>query len=501
MKYNNKLTYILSLGLIIVFLFYISVPSALMAQGVSYLDTIYKAVEGSDKAISSDYKAIEVTTDAKDTPGEDEGTEIIFSKPTDTDNTETGNETDTDTGTDTGKENSEIAHINEVFNNMTRILIGMNMGVNINTSSFSLISLDDSSDTDTGSQTSSSSDTDTGSQTSSGSDTDSDTDTGSQTSSSSDTDSDTDTGSQTGSDSDTDTGSQTGSDSDTGSSTDTGSQTQIETDIETGTDSETKTGTDTGTSVSEETEDDLKSKINSLYGIKCTDGENAFTLRQLQLIDGLLGKLKEADSEETDAFINATTEIIRDSNVPDDFNSPTIDDNKNVSAYVNNTETKIHVLNRATYITQEEIDKLKEKYPNVSFTDTKLRNHLESSFAQTIAHEMTHCFQHSEAKKGNDVIASWQDKFWQSETQIKTDGLPPSDYAKTAPYEDMAECVGYYIMGGIITKNSKGQDVYRTSDGLYAHEMDLERYNYIKNNIFGGVEFSDEAPSNGGISI
>ena len=563
MKRKQQLTKKSILSLLVAIFFCLSIPFSSMAQSGSYLDTIYQAVEGSDKAISSDYKAAEVTTNAQETPGEDEGTPIVFTEPNSSVTiSDDPPETQQD-GEQPNNQNEELSHVNEVFTNMTRILIGMNMGVNIDTSSFTLINLDGSSDTatptntntDTGSSTSSDtgSSTDTGSSSSSSTDTDTDTgdntdtgsssstdtntgtdsgddddtdtgsDTGSSTSSDTDSDSDTDTGSSSETKTDTDTGSSTGSatdtdtdddddtDTDTGSSTgsdtgsntgtNTGSQTSVDTDVDTGSSTGTNTNTGTSTSVSEETEDDLKARISSLYGIKCTDGDNAFTVRQLQMIDEVLSKLNKANSEEAKEFLHSTTEIIRESACPDDVQTQTVQDKNDVAAYVNNNETKIHLLDRATYLTQSEINLIQDNNPDILLTESRLKSKLEYSFAQTVAHEMTHCYQHSQAKKGNDVIAAWQEKFWQNENQIKTDGVPPSSYARTAPYEDMAESVGYYIMGGIITKDSKGNDIYKTRDGLFIYTMDVERYNYIKDNIFGGVEFSDSAPTNGGISI
>ena len=55
----------------------------------------------------------------------------------------------------------------------------------------------------------------------------------------------------------------------------------------------------------------------------------------------------------------------------------------------------------------------------------------------------------------------------------------------------MAECVAFYVTGGGVKyKNADGKEVFRAYD-FAGSTMDIERYNWIKYNIFNGVEFLD----------
>jgi hypothetical protein len=379
----------------------------------------------------------------------------------------------------------------------------MNTGLTINTSSFTVIDLSDDGGTDTGSTSSTCTSTCTGSTTS----TCTSTCTGSTTS--------TCTSTCTGSTSDTSTNTDTGSSSDTSSNTDTGSKTDTGTNTNPFGDDTTVTGSDTGTVSGSETRtntatdtrtdaekiEDAKAKIQSTYGIKCTDSTSNFSLRQLELINEALEKLDNGNSS-TKSFLRATTEYIREKVVPDNFTSATVEDGQKdtVMGYVIRGETAVHLMDYATVLSESDIKKI-EEINNRKFTKSELVKLIEEEFTHTVVHEMTHAFQNSEKAKGNDLIAKWQEKFWNNDKEVKTDGIPPTSYAKTAPYEDMAECVSFYVTGnGILTKNKDGVDVYKCKD-FSGTTMDMERYNFIKDNIFNGMEFLDSVPESGGLSI
>ena len=125
-------------------LFCFQSPAFLMAQSDSYFDTIYQAVDGGE---SSGYNGDVLANDPGDgeplvieTDDPDAKVTIGDEPPSDTDtNTSTG------VSTDSGNpDQKEMDHVNEVFSEMTRIIIGMNMGITVDTSSFVLIDLDGS---------------------------------------------------------------------------------------------------------------------------------------------------------------------------------------------------------------------------------------------------------------------------------------------------------------------------------------------------------------------
>ena len=231
---------------------------------------------------------------------------------------------------------------------------------------------------------------------------------------------------------------------------------------------------------SAESVDDLKSKIQSTYNIKCSDGTSNYTVRQLQLIDEVLGKLPSS-------FRENTTEIIRDKENTEDK------DNGNTLGYVIKPQSKVHVLDLAAHYSEADIEAM-EKSAGRTLTQNEVVRSLEFQYARTIAHEMTHCYQND---KGASVAKAWAEKFW-------ADGKNPtgsliSNYAKTSYEEDMAESVSFYVMGGVITEIS-GKKVYKVEG--YSNYMDYDRYEFIRDKIMGGKEFrTDIKTGSEGISI
>ncbi len=529
MKNKKQLYIFMSYLMTIIFCF--NAPVILHAQSGSYLDTIYQAVEGNEEGSSSSYDDNVPAYAGEDDTNTDTGIVIETDDPnaevTIGDNTPTETSTNTNTNTDTNTNNDEMKHINEVIADMTRIIIGMNMGVTVNTSSFIIIDLDGSgtstntntnTNTNTGSNTSTNTNTgsttttntststssDTGSNTSTNTSTSSDTgsNTSTSTSTSSDTGSNTSTSTSTSSDTGSNTSTNTSTSSDTGSNTstststtsDTGSNTSTSTSSDTGSNTSTNTGTDTGT---EETVDDLKSKISSNYGVPCIDGSSSFTTRQLQLIDEAFAKLNSKNAS-AKAFLKTTAGIVRDSVPPNNIEVSTVDDESTMTGYVIDGEKIVHILDKAATLSEQDIKDLEETNGR-KFSQEELVQYIEDDFTNTIIHEMTHAYQNAEKEKGNDIIEKWKERFWKSDTEIKDGGITPSSYAQTEPGEDMAECVAFYVNGGgVIYTNTEGKQVFRAND-FSGSKMDIERYNWIKENIFNGAEFLD--PSDSSISI
>jgi len=102
------------------------------------------------------------------------------------------------------------------------------------------------------------------------------------------------------------------------------------------------------------------------------------------------------------------------------------------------------------------------------------QDEVKIQFQYTLVHEMTHCFQNKYPEK----LAEWKSKFW---PDGKITGDCPTAYGKTLYYEDMAESVACYWLGGKIENG-----YFVTAFGT---KMDLERYNYIKEFVMSGQEY------------
>lgn len=472
----NKFLKITLITLVMAFVIGISTQNPVSAQD-SYLDSIYQAVSG-----ESGTSALEPETPPSEVGGvvidtdDSNATVTVGSEPGTSTDTDAVQDTATDTGNGTAN-NEELQHINVVLNDMTRILIGMNMGVPIDTSKFTIIDLLGGStsteeDTDTSTSTSTSSSTDTQTETSSDTETSTDVDTDTVPNTDTDTNINTDTTptDEPGLNPDTpDTGGDAGSDTNTATSSDTNSDTSIDTGTENSVDNNTDP----------EAISELKSLIKSKYGITCTDGTAKFTVTQLRLMAETLEKLPPD-------FRACTTEFIRDNKKSD------AEEDSDVAGYVIRPESKVHILDRAVTFTSDII----EGYENLNgpCSDEKLRKWLEFEYLQTLVHEMTHCLQHKDFDEENtvynDVTRAWEETFWPG-GNIK--GQSVSSYGNTKFQEDMAECVAMYVAGGVILKDENGTEYFKTnSPFVSSSKMDIERYNFIKNNIMGGKEFITE---------
>lgn len=117
-------------------------------------------------------------------------------------------------------------------------------------------------------------------------------------------------------------------------------------------------------------------------------------------------------------------------------------------------------------------------------------------FQRTLVHEMVHTFQNF----NHTIMRDWEHSFWKNSAP---QGLVPTHYGKTNPYEDMAESVAEYWLGGRIETRPKGgrtahqQRLNGITDpetvevfvSVNGNVMDMERYNYIKEHIMDGVEY------------
>jgi len=441
-----------------------------MAQSESYVDTIYRAIDAG--IVEDDYQGSENLTPQWDNDS------LVISD-------------DASATVEIASATPEVERMNNIINDLTRIIIGKMGGIVPGFKILDCVVTPPPTETDTGTSTETSSDTDTntetGTDTGTGSDTDTNTETGTDTGTGSDTDTNTETGTDTGTGSDTDTNTETDTDTSTGSDTDTNTETgtdtstgsDTDTNTETGTDTSTgsdtdtntETGTDTGTGSDTGTGTDVgdddpidtqKAYMNSYYGIEGKDGTSSWSETQLVLANELLETLPKD-------FRDCTDEIIRDGPPPE--GAP-----NGASGYVKFFERKIHLLDSSTKISQSVLDQMTEKLGRPPTTEEQLVQ-IKFQFKKTIAHEMTHCFQNTHP----DIYREWQTKFWPNDTIT---GSCPSNYGKQ-PYEDMAESVALYIMGGRIENG-----FFITA---YGTQMDMERYNFVKTYILSGKEYLKQA--------
>ena len=410
----------------------------------SYLDTIYQAVEG--EGVSTDNEALAaeeggVVIDA----GGDASVTVSDDAPS-ADKAAVDDETS--------------AQINLVLADMTRILIGMNIGVPIKLDSFTLIDL-------------------TGGSSDKPADDKKDDETPADDKKDDETPADDKKDDETPADDkkDDETPADDKKDDETPADDKKDDETPADDKKDDETPADDKKDDET---TSAESVDDLKSKIQSTYNIKCSDGTSNYTVRQLQLIDEVLGKLPSS-------FRENTTEIIRDKENTEDK------DNGNTLGYVIKPQSKVHILDLAAHYSEADIEAM-EKSAGRTLTQNEVVRSLEFQYARTIAHEMTHCYANGD---GSKVIQEWAEKFW-------ADGKNPtgsliSNYAKTSYEEDMAESVSFYVMGGVITEIS-GKKVYKVEG--YSNYMDYDRYEFIRDKIMGGKEFrTDIKTGSEGISI
>lgn len=92
----------------------------------------------------------------------------------------------------------------------------------------------------------------------------------------------------------------------------------------------------------------------------------------------------------------------------------------------------------------------------------------ENTFQGTLVHEMTHCFQASNAK----INALWNSTFWPKGRSAGPKSSSVSSYGNTQPIEDFAESVRVYFQSGSAMKS-------RYPD----------RYDFIKRYVMSGREF------------
>jgi len=206
---------------------------------------------------------------------------------------------------------------------------------------------------------------------------------------------------------------------------------------------------------------ELKTKLQDKYNVIASDGDGSkWSEFQLEATNTALNSLPTK-------FRQATEQIYRDKSAPE--GAPA-----GAQAYVKFGEKKIHMLDACTQLSQAKFDSMKQQLGRDP-TIEEQQNEVKIQFQYTLVHEMTHCFQNKYPEK----LTEWKAKFW---PDGKITGDCPTAYGKTLFYEDMAESVACYWLGGRIEGNS-----FITA---YGTKMDLERYNFIKEFVMSGQEFA-----------
>ncbi|HPT46801.1 MAG TPA: hypothetical protein PLM07_12995 [Candidatus Rifleibacterium sp.] len=449
--------------------------SPAFAQSESYVDTIYQAI---DAAVLEEENAAAAYPEAT------WATEAVVI----TDNSSATVEIATDT--------AELQRVTDLIDSMTRILLGKLGGVNLGfkiidcvkilpptetaTGTATITDTSTSTSTATGTATVTSTATATSTITATSTATVTNTSTATTTATSTATVTNTSTATTTATSTATVTNTSTATTTATSTATVTSTSTGTTTSTTTGTSTSTTTSTTTSTSTSTSTStgtgtgdpiDDQKAIMTSKYGIEAANGTSPWSESQLKLANELLATLPKN-------YRNATDVILRDKEPPE--GAP-----EGVIGYVSFCERRVHMLDAGTKLSQAMIDSMTETLGRAPTSEEQLVQ-IRFQFKKTLAHEMAHCFQNTYP----EVYRNWQAQFWPGDKII---GSCPSAYGKTKPYEDMADSVALYIMGGRIENG-----FFVTA---YGTKMDMDRYNFIKNNVLGGTEYLKPPVATGTASI
>ncbi len=207
--------------------------------------------------------------------------------------------------------------------------------------------------------------------------------------------------------------------------------------------------------------DAIRASIKQKWGIDAADGQNqTWSENQLKAAD-------EAFASLPPFFRNCTDVVYRDGPPYSSFIPPT------AAAYVIVPQRKIHMLDLSTKMTQSGYNSLVAAYGRAPTQEEQMA-YLKHNFKRTLVHEMTHTFQNTYPQ----VMRTWQNTFWPGG---RLTGTCPTGYGRTQPVEDMAESVATYWTGGSIRNG-----YFVSNSGA---RMDLNRYNFIKNNIMDGKEY------------
>ncbi len=208
-------------------------------------------------------------------------------------------------------------------------------------------------------------------------------------------------------------------------------------------------------------ETQLRDRLVSDYSVSPVNGngDTSWTKNQLIACNEVFDSLPAY-------FRSCTDEIIRDGIPPE--GSPA-----NALAYVIVPQRKIHMLNGSVTATEIMLANLKLKLGHEP-SQEEILVELKFRFQRTMVHEMTHCFQNTHS----DINDAWRNKFWPGG---KITGECPSTYGESLPEEDMAESVATFWAGGVIQNG-----FFYSNNG---ERMDLDRYNFVKDNIMAGKDY------------
>lgn len=273
---------------------------------------------------------------------------------------------------------------------------------------------------------------------------------------STDTETDTNTGTGTGTETNTGTDTNTGTGTATSTGTTTGTGTGTTTDTGAGTGTATNTGTNTDVDPIQKHKDEIKDK----YGIEVANGDGA------AWSEGQLNAAEEAFSQLPAKYMSFTEKVVRDKQGPK--GAPA-----SARGYVQPPYPVVHMLDPATVISDDLYRNLQKLYGRDP-TEAEQLFQIKKGFQKTLVHEMGHCFHIA----NEDKFDTWKKLFWPKGV-IK--GSSVSTYGGTMPEEDFAETCAYYFLGGKIVGN-----YFMASNG---GKIDIDRYNFIKNNVMSGKEF------------
>lgn len=225
----------------------------------------------------------------------------------------------------------------------------------------------------------------------------------------------------------TSTSTATATQTSTRTSTATATSTSTSTATATATSTSTSTATSTGTA---ESKDALRAAVKAKYNIDLTDGSGAtWSENQLKAADEAFGELP--------SFFRKCTDLVYRDGPPYASFIPS-----SAAAYVIVPQRKIHMLNLSVSMTQSAYNSMVAAYGRAP-TQAEQMAYLKHNFKRTLVHEMTHCFQNTYPQ----VYQTWASKFWPGG---RLAGSCPTGYGRTQPAEDMAESVATYYTGGTI---------------------------------------------------
>lgn len=204
----------------------------------------------------------------------------------------------------------------------------------------------------------------------------------------------------------------------------------------------------------------LRASIKQKYGVIAADGQGAkWSAGQLKAYDEVLESLPPI-------FREATQVVYRDGPPPSFAPAGTM-------GYVIVPQRRVHMLDMSVTYTQNMHNSLVRQLGRQPTAEEKVRA-VRNTFKRTLVHEMVHTFQNTYPQ----LMSAWKSNFWPRGRAV---GTIPTSYGRSMAAEDMAESVAEYWIGGRIEGN-----MFISRSGA---RMDINRYNFIKNNMMNGKEY------------